>query len=69
MPVIGSLYSGSALTPKLNEAFLRGLREQGYSEGRNVTIEYRFADNQCDRLPTMNASNLPNQCRSNGRHG
>ena len=50
MPVIGVLYSGPALTPKLREAFLRGLREQGYSEGRNVTIEYRFADNQYDRL-------------------
>ncbi len=57
MPVIGSLYSGPALTPKLKEAFLRGLREQGYSEGRNVTIEYRFADNQYDRLPAL-ASDL-----------
>jgi putative ABC transport system substrate-binding protein len=35
------------------EAFLRGLREQGYIDGRNVTIEYRFADNQYDRLPAL----------------
>ena len=57
MPVVGVLYSGLAPTPKLKEAFLRGLREQGYTEGRNVTIEYRFADNQYDRLPAL-ASDL-----------
>ena len=57
MPVIGGLYSGPVHTPKFKEAFLRGLREQGYSDGRNVTIEYRFADNQYDRLPAL-ASDL-----------
>jgi putative ABC transport system substrate-binding protein len=57
VPVIGFLYSGPALTPKVKEAFLRGLREQGYSDGRNTTIEYRFADNQYDRLPGL-ASDL-----------
>jgi putative ABC transport system substrate-binding protein len=57
MPVIGLLYSGLAPTPKNKEAFLRGLQEQGYTEGRNVTIEYRFADNQYGRLPAL-ASDL-----------
>jgi putative ABC transport system substrate-binding protein len=55
MPVVGGLYSGRAPTHK--EAFLRGLREQGYIDGRNVTIEDRFADNQYDRLPAL-ASDL-----------
>src|SRR5262245_56468701 len=57
MPVVGGLYSGPAHPPKLKEAFLQGLREQGYSDGRNVTIEDRFADNQYDRLPAL-ASDL-----------
>jgi putative ABC transport system substrate-binding protein len=39
----------------LLKAMHQGLRQAGYVEGRNVTIEYRFADNQLDRLPTMAA--------------
>jgi putative tryptophan/tyrosine transport system substrate-binding protein len=54
-PVIGCLYSGPALSPRSKEAFLQGLREQGYSDGRNVTIEYRFAEQQYDRLPALAA--------------
>jgi putative tryptophan/tyrosine transport system substrate-binding protein len=36
-------------------AFLKGLDEKGYVDGRNVTIEYRWAENHNDRLPSMAA--------------
>jgi putative ABC transport system substrate-binding protein len=56
MPVIGFLSSVPFETRRDQVAgFHRGLNESGYVEAQNVTIEYRSADNQIDRLPTLAA--------------
>jgi putative ABC transport system substrate-binding protein len=54
MPVIGFLCSGSQQSDALRlAAFRRGLNETGYFDGRNVESEYRWADDQYDRLPAL----------------
>ena len=54
MPVIGVLHGVSAAqwTDRM-AGFHRGLAEAGFAEGRNVAIEYRWAEGQFDRLPAM----------------
>jgi putative ABC transport system substrate-binding protein len=53
-PVIGFVSTrGRDESAHLVEAFRRGLAENGYTEGRNVTIEYRWADGRYDLLPAM----------------
>src|SRR5262245_59298381 len=56
MPVVGYL---SAHLPgpsaPLTGAFRQGLKDSGYVEGENVTIEYRWAEGQFDRLPALAA--------------
>jgi putative ABC transport system substrate-binding protein len=54
--VIGYLNAFSAQgAAKRLAAFLKGLGENGYVEGRNVVIEYRWAESQFDQLPAMMA--------------
>jgi putative tryptophan/tyrosine transport system substrate-binding protein len=54
MPVIGFLSGlGRNDRPMLTDAFRRGLSEAGYVEGRNVAVEFRFAENQYNRLPAL----------------
>ena len=65
LPVIGYLTTG---TPEADAypflaAFHQGLREMGYAEGRNVAIEYRWAEFRYDRLSTL-AANLANNHKS-----
>jgi putative ABC transport system substrate-binding protein len=59
MPVIGVLRAQSADDDYKNVTvpFLQGLKETGYVEGQNVAVEYRYAENQIDRLPAL-AANL-----------
>jgi putative ABC transport system substrate-binding protein len=54
MPVVGFVRSSSLADSRvLVTAFRDGLRETGFVEGQNVAIEYRYADNQIDRLPIL----------------
>src|SRR5262249_40807033 len=54
MPVIGFLsFRSEADARDSVAAFRKGLGEVGYIEGRNVAVEYRWADARLDRLPTL----------------
>jgi ABC-type uncharacterized transport system substrate-binding protein len=56
VPVIGFLNSGFAdHTASFLQTFLQALKEAGYIEGQNVSIEYRWAEDQNDRLPALAA--------------
>jgi putative tryptophan/tyrosine transport system substrate-binding protein len=57
MPVVGFL-SGQSVELDYKDVvipFLQGLKETGYVEGQNVAVEYRYAQNQFDRLPALAA--------------
>ena len=56
IPVIGYLAAGNPNSEaRLVDAFVKGLGEAGYEDGKNARIEYRWAENQYDRLPSMAA--------------
>jgi putative ABC transport system substrate-binding protein len=54
VPRIGILFIGSRNQPHL-ESFKQGLRERGYTEGKNIAIEYRYAEGRQDQLPELAA--------------
>jgi len=54
VPVVGFLRSASAASSAhLAAAFQQGLKDRGFVDGRNVTIDYRWGDGQLDRLPGL----------------
>jgi putative tryptophan/tyrosine transport system substrate-binding protein len=55
MPVVGFLNTSSPDAYRLR-AFHQGLKEAGFVEGENVAVEYRWADDQIDRLPALAAA-------------
>jgi putative tryptophan/tyrosine transport system substrate-binding protein len=54
IPRVGILFIGGRDQPHL-EAFKQGLRERGYTEGKNIVLEYRYAEGKVDRLPSLAA--------------
>jgi putative ABC transport system substrate-binding protein len=54
LPMVGFLHVGSANPfAHLVAGFRQGLKEAGYVEGQNVTVEFRWADGQYNRLPAL----------------
>jgi ABC-type uncharacterized transport system substrate-binding protein len=52
IPRVGILFIGGRDQPHL-ESFMQGMREHGYTEGKNVFFEYRYAEGKYDRLPDL----------------
>jgi len=52
---VGYLSPQSRLDPPYDRAFLQGMSERGYVEGKNLIVEWRFADGQYERLPALAA--------------
>jgi putative ABC transport system substrate-binding protein len=62
MPLVGYVRSGSrASSAHLEAAFRQGLRSMGFDEGRNVAIDYRYAENHNEALPSLIAELIRRQ--------
>jgi ABC-type uncharacterized transport system substrate-binding protein len=61
LPVVGFLHDGSFAPIALVAAFRQGLNDAGYVEGRNVLVEYRWGEDQFDRLPALAAELVQRQ--------
>ena len=62
VPVIGFLHPGSPAMNKHNvAAFYQGLAEAGYADDHSVKVEFRWANNQLNRLPTLAADLVASQ--------
>ena len=68
VPVIGFMNSGF-VQPSIQAAFRGGLNEIGYVEGRNVTVDYRYAEGHYDRLPALVADLIRRQVAVLGAFG
>jgi putative ABC transport system substrate-binding protein len=70
MPVIGFLSPNPLkITTSTSPFRHQGLKETGYVEGQNVAAEYRYADNQFDRLPSLAADLVRSRVAVNRRRG
>jgi putative tryptophan/tyrosine transport system substrate-binding protein len=52
VPRVGILFIGGRDQPHL-EAFKQGLRDRGYTEDKNIVLDYRYAEGKVDRLPSL----------------
>src|SRR5205085_12206782 len=60
MPIVGFLHDGSLeANADLARAVRNGLNEAGFTEGRNVSIEHRWASGEQDRMPSLAADLVP----------
>ena len=68
IPRIGNLSNASAsASPARIEAFRQGLRELGYVEGKNIVIEWRYAEGKLDRVPALAAELVRLKVESSSR--
>jgi len=61
LPTVGYLGAAGSVHGAGTIAFVKGLNEAGFIDGRSVSIEFRFADNQYDQLPSLPADLVQRQ--------